>query len=100
VAKTQFSTPDYNRIWPELNTGNILTMRPRKSSWGLSGNNRWSEAIDRAAQLLETVAEEMLAYSGDRSNEWQCQDIGVAFQDNLADVIELQDELDDLRSNF
>ena len=91
--------PSYN-IWPELNTGSVLNAPPRKLLWTLSDKHRWREALDRAAQLLETVAEEMDSYSRYRSESWHSQDIGMAFQDNLKEVINLQDDLDNIRSNF
>jgi hypothetical protein len=87
-------------IWPELNTGSILNTPPRKLLWMLSEQKRWREGLDRAAQLLETIAEEMNALSRFNSDEWHSTDIGVVFQQNLEEVIELQDQLDDLRSNF
>jgi flagellar basal body rod protein FlgC len=88
------------RIWPELNTGDMVNMPPRKLLWTLSENNRWREALDRAAQLLETVAEQMNTYVQYKPEQWQANDEGIVFQDNLDEVIELQDRLDDLRSNF
>jgi hypothetical protein len=88
------------RIWPELQTGSILNMPPRKQLWSLPYKQRWREALDRAAQLLEVVAEQMHAYSNERSDEWHCRDLGIVFHDNLQEVIELQADLDDLRSNF
>ena len=88
------------RIWPELNAGNILNAPPRKLLWMLSEQKRWREALDRAAQLLEAVAEEMNGLSQRNTEEWHRTDIGIIFQDNLQDVIDLQDQLDDLRSNF
>lgn len=88
------------RIWPELHTGNILNMPPRKQLWAIAYKQRWREALDRAAQLLEVVAEQMHAYSSERSEEWHIQDMGVVFQDNLEEVIEIQADLDNLRSNF
>ena len=88
------------RIWPELNTGSILNTPPRKLLWMLSEQKRWREGLDRAAQLLETVAEEMAGLSERNSEEWHSTDIGAVFQENLQTVIDLQDLLDDLRSNF
>ena len=88
------------RIWPELNTGNILDTPPRKLLWMLSEQKRWREALDRAAQLLETVAEEMNGLSQHNTDELHTTDLGAVFQDNLQDVIDLQDQIDDLRSNF
>ena len=66
----------------------------------LSEQKRWREALDRAAQLLETVAEEMNGLSQHNTDEWHTTDLGAVFQDNLQDVIDLQDQIDDLRSNF
>jgi hypothetical protein len=88
------------RIWPELNTGSILNMPPRKQLWALPYKQRWREALDRAAQLLEVVAEQMHAYSNERSEEWHAQDSGAVFLDNLEEVIEIQADLDNLRSSF
>ncbi len=91
--------PAYH-IWPELNTGSILNMPPRKQLWTISEKHRWREALDRAAQLLQAVAEQMQAYSNERSNEWHDQDVGAAFHDNLQEVTQLQADLDEVRSNF
>ena len=88
------------RIWPELHTGSVLNMPPRKLLWALPYKQRWREALDRAAQLLEVVAEQMHAYSNERSEEWHTHDMSVVFHDNLQEVIELQADLDNLRSNF
>jgi len=87
-------------IWPELNTGSILNAPPRRLLWTLSEKNRWREALDRAAQLLETVAEQMEGYSRCRTEDWHKQDIATAFHESLKEVIDLQDDLDNLRSNF
>ena len=88
------------RIWPELNTDDIVNAPPRKLLWMLSEQKRWREGLDRAAQLLETVAEEMNALSRRNSDEWHVTDNGAVFQENLDEVIELQSQLDDLRSNL
>jgi hypothetical protein len=42
----------------------------------------------------------MHAYSTERSEEWHAQDSGAVFLDNLEEVIELQADLDNLRSSF
>jgi hypothetical protein len=61
---------------------------------------RWKSAIDLAARLLETVAEEMQAYSDQRSERWHDDDTAQRFQENLDQVCDIYGQLDDLKNNF
>ena len=56
--------------------------------------------MDRAAQLLEAVIQEMQEYAEQRSEDWHSKDLGTTFDQNIQDVIDVQPDLDDLRSNF
>lgn len=57
-------------------------------------------AVDLAARLLGTVAEEMQDYSDQRSERWHEGDTAERFHENLGQVEEIHDQLDDLKSNF
>ena len=61
---------------------------------------RWRIAIDLAARLLQTVAEDMQAYSDERTGQWHEGDIAQRFLENLHCLNELQGQIDDLRSEF
>ena len=61
---------------------------------------RWRVALDLAARLLTNIAEEMQAYSDDRSEAWHEGSNAEAFHDNLERVTDAQQQLDDLRSQF
>jgi hypothetical protein len=61
---------------------------------------RWRMALDRATRLMQTVSEEMQAYSDDRSELWHEGQSAERFHESLDQVYELQTQLDDLRSNF
>lgn len=61
---------------------------------------RWRKALDQATLLLQTVAEEMQTYSDDRTERWREGQSGETFHETLDQVIELQAQIDDLRSNF
>lgn len=63
-------------------------------------NGRWRMAIDLAARLLETVAEEMQVYSDERSEHWHEGQSAERFHESLDQVNELQTQVDDLRSSF
>ncbi len=57
-------------------------------------------AIDLAGRLLQTVSEEMQAYSDARSERWHDGDSPQGFNENLDQVNELQAQLDDLKGDF
>jgi hypothetical protein len=61
---------------------------------------RWRVAIDLAARLLDTVAEEMQAYSDERSEYWHEGESAQRFHENLDRIIDLQEQIDDLKSDF
>jgi hypothetical protein len=61
---------------------------------------RWKMAIDLAARLLGTVAEEMQDYSDQRSDRWHEGDTAERFHENLDQVEDIHSQLDDLKSNF
>jgi hypothetical protein len=61
---------------------------------------RWRAALDQAARLLQTIGEEMQAYSDQRSERWHDTESAESFHECLDQVVELQTQLDDLRSNF
>lgn len=61
---------------------------------------RWRTAIDLAARLLETVAEEMQTYSDERSESWHEGESAQRFHENLDRVTDLQEQIDDLKSEF
>ncbi len=57
---------------------------------------RWKALQDHARKALQTMHEEMEAYQGERSEEWQDSERGEAFQTRLDTVTELLDSLDEL----
>ena len=61
---------------------------------------RWKMAIDLAGRLLQTVSEEMQAYSDDRSERWHDGDSAQGFHENLDTVNDLQGQIDDLKAEF
>lgn len=61
---------------------------------------RWKMAIDLAARLLQNVADEMQAYSDERTQWWHEGDTAESFHENLDQVNELQGQLDDLKAQF
>ena len=63
-------------------------------------NSRWRMAVDLAARLLGTVAEEMQAYADERSDHWHEGQTAQRFLENLDGVNGLQANIDDLRSEF
>jgi hypothetical protein len=62
----------------------------------LPGSARWRAAIGQCADLLEVICEEMNAYFDDRSEAWQEGDRGVAHQERVEALQELQSTLEDL----
>jgi len=75
-----------------------LPVAARPSS--MPSTARWRTALDRAARLLQTVAEEMRAYSDQRSERWHDGQSAERFHEALEQVNDLQEQIDDLRSNF
>jgi len=63
-------------------------------------SGRWRLAIDLAARLLQTVAEEMQAYSDERGESWHDGQSAQRFTENLDQISDLQAKIDDLRSEF
>ena len=61
---------------------------------------RWRVAIDLAARLLETVSEEMQTYSDERSEGWHEGESAHRFHENLDRIIDLQGQIDDLKSEL
>lgn len=61
---------------------------------------RWRTALDKAARLMQTVSQEMQAYSDQRSERWHEGESAQCFHDCLDHVVDLQEQIDDLRSNF
>ena len=61
---------------------------------------RWKMAVDLAARLMQNVAEEMQAYSDERSEKWHEGDTADRFHENLDQVSDLQEQLDDLKAGF
>ena len=57
---------------------------------------RWRALCDQARLALETVRDELQAYSDDRSEAWQQSDRAAALQDHLEGLTQLLDDLDDL----
>lgn len=61
---------------------------------------RWRKALNQATLLLQTVGEEMQAYSDERTERWHEGQSAEIFHETMDQVVELQTQLDDLRSNF
>jgi hypothetical protein len=61
---------------------------------------RWRIALDRAANLLQMVSEQMQAYSDGRCEDWHEGPGAHRFHENLELINELQAHVDDLRSDF
>jgi len=56
--------------------------------------------MDRAGRLLQMVSEQMQAYSDSRSQIWHQTEGAEHFHDVLKLIIEVQGQIDELRSNF
>jgi len=61
---------------------------------------RWRLAVDLAARLLQAVAEEMQAYSDQRSEAWNMGQTASRLHENIDLVTETLQHVDDLRSEF
>ena len=61
---------------------------------------RWRKVLDQATRLLQTLSEEMQAYSDDRSEHWHAGASAEHFHESLDTVNDLTGQLDDLRSSF
>jgi hypothetical protein len=70
------------------------------SPWSMPSTARWRLAVDRAARLLQSVSEQMQAYSDGRTQDWHAGRSADCFHENLEQINELQAQIDDLRSNF
>jgi hypothetical protein len=68
--------------------------------WSMPSTARWRLAVDRAARLLQSVSEQMQAYSDGRTQDWHSGRSADCFHENLEQINELQAQIDDLRSNF
>jgi hypothetical protein len=68
--------------------------------WQVPSDGRWRMAIDLAARLLESIAEEMQAHCDERCDRWHEDDGGARFVETLDEVNNLHGQLDDLRSRF
>jgi hypothetical protein len=55
---------------------------------------RWKALHDQARAAVQTMVDEMTAYQGDRSEQWQESDRGTEFDAKLQDAGELLDALD------
>ena len=60
----------------------------------------WRLSLDKAAWLMRLVADQMLRYSEERGPHWHQTVRAELFHECLHDLIELQEQLDELRSNF
>ena len=81
-------------------SGSPLALPVAAGPSSMPSTARWRTALDMATRLLQTVAEEMQSYSDERSERWQEGQSAEAFYETLDQVNTLQDQLDDLRSNF
>jgi hypothetical protein len=66
----------------------------------VSPTGRWRIAVDLAARLLHTVAEQMQDYSDEQGDHWHQGHNAERIHENLDCLSDLQAQLDDLRSNF
>ncbi|MGH9439392.1 MAG: hypothetical protein ACRD22_16255 [Terriglobia bacterium] len=66
----------------------------------VSPTGRWRIAVDLAARLLQTVAEQMQAYSDEQGDHWHEGSSAEWIHENIDCLNDLQAQLDDLRSNF
>ena len=68
--------------------------------WQVHSTGRWRMAVDLAARLLQSVAEDMQAYSDQRSDQWHDGASAQVFHDNLDRINDVQSLIDDLRSDL
>jgi|HubBroStandDraft_6_1064221.scaffolds.fasta_scaffold367458_2 hypothetical protein len=66
----------------------------------VSPTGRWRIAVDLAARLLHTVAEQMQAYSDEQDDHWHEGHSAQRIHENLDCLSNIQAQLDDLRSDF
>ena len=66
----------------------------------IPNTGRWCLAVDLAARLLQTVGEEMQAYSDERTQQWHEGPVADRFHENLHELNDLQAKIDDLRSEL
>jgi len=56
--------------------------------------------LDRAQRILQTLSDQMQAYSDGRSEHWHLGQSAHSFHESLDQVNDLITQVDDLRSNF
>lgn len=66
----------------------------------MPSTGQWRMALDRAQRLLQSVSEQMQAYSDVRSEDWHIGQSAQSFYESLGQINELITQVDDLRSNF
>lgn len=79
---------------------NLLALPASAGPSSMPSTARWRMALDQATRLLQTLSEEMQAYSDERSERWREGQSAEHFHESLDQVNDLQAQLDDLRSNF
>jgi hypothetical protein len=80
-----------------------LTRIPEPTSASASlmpSTGQWRMALDRVQRLLQSVSDQMQAYSDVRSEDWHIGQSAESFHESLGQVNELITQVDDLRSNF
>jgi hypothetical protein len=61
---------------------------------------QWRLSLDKAACLARLVADQMQTYSDGRLPEWYATAGAELFHECLDDLYDLEERLDDIRSNF
>jgi hypothetical protein len=61
----------------------------------MPGTARWRAAAKMAHDLLDTICDEMQAYTADRSEEWQETDRAEELADRQAGIEDIRDALDE-----
>jgi len=80
--------------------GDPLTLPAAAGPSSMPSTARWRTGLDKAARLMQVVGQEMQTYSDQRTERWHDGESAERFHECLDRVVDLHDQIDDLRSDF
>jgi len=80
--------------------GDPLALPAAAGPSSMPSTARWRNGLDKAARLMQIVGQEMQVYSDQRTERWHDGESAEHFHECLDQVVDLHEQIDDLRSNF